>query len=140
VRRDFDITAGIYLSQASYELDLHNHFDFVSVDYSVETRIVALHWRRAKGDGVPAGAPKLLTVSFREVSEFRFVPRDTELPFSEGDCMNAFGYWADENWAAGVILIEGDKEPDPKWLTAVEFMSGAVILVRASFANAVIAA
>ena len=140
MRRDFDITGGIYLSQGSHELDLHNHFDFLGVTYSVETRIVTLRWRRGKGDGVPAGTPQSLIVSFGEVSEFRFMPREADLPFSEDDCMNAFGYWTDEDWAEGVILIENGKEPDPQWLTAVEFMSGAAILVRAAVANAVIAA
>ncbi len=140
MRRDFDITDGIYLSQAPHELDLHNNFDFLGVDYSVETRKVELRWRRVKKHGVPAGTPQSLVVSFGEVSEFRFMPRDADQPFSEDDCMTTFGYWTDEDWAEGVIVIASDKEPDPQWLTAVEFMSGAVIAVRASFANAVIAA
>lgn len=140
MRRNFAITAGIYLSQPPHEVDLHNNFDFLGVDYSVETRTLVLRWRRAKGEWVPASAPQSLAVSFTEVSEYRFMPRDASLPFSEDDCMNAFGYWTDEDWADGVILIEGDKEPDPQWLTAVEFMSGAVIAVQAASAEAVIAA
>jgi hypothetical protein len=68
------------------------------------------------------------------------MPRSAALPFSEDDCLNAFGYWTDEDWADGVVVIEGDKEPDPRWLTAVEFMSGAVIAVKAASAEAVIAA
>ena len=140
MHRDFEITLGIYLCQAQHELDLHNHFDFLGVDYSVETRKVVLHWRRGRGEGVPPGTPQSLMVSFGEVSEFRFMPRDADLPFSEDDCINTFGYWTDEDWADGVVLVARDKEPDPQWLTAVEFMSGAVIAVRALCANAVIAA
>jgi hypothetical protein len=137
MRRDFTITDGIYLCQPPHELDLHNDFDFLGVDYSVEARAAALRWRRANREGVPPAMPQSLTVTFHDVSEFRFTPRDPELPFSEDDCMNAFGYWADEDWVKGIILVPDGKEPDPRWLTAVEFMSGAVILVQASSANAV---
>jgi hypothetical protein len=140
MRRDFTITGGIYLAQSPYELDLHNNFDFLGVDYSVENRTATLRWRRTRGEWVAAEAPEFLTVSFGEVSEFRFTPRDPQLPFTEDDCLNSFGYWTDEDWVDGIIVVENEKEPEAHWLTAVEFMSGAMILVQASYANAVIAA
>jgi hypothetical protein len=84
--------------------------------------------------------PSSLAVSFSEVSEFRFEPRNAALPFTEDDCMNAFGYWTDEDWVDGIIVLADGQEPEPHWLTAVEFMSGAVILVQAASASAVITA
>ena len=140
MRRDFSITGGIYLTQPPYELDLHNNFDFLGVDYSVENRTATLRWKRTKGEWVPAETPESLTISFGEVSEFRFNRRDPELPFTEDNCLNSFGYWTDEDWVDGIIVVENGKEPEAHWLTAVEFMSGAMILVQASYANAVIAA
>jgi len=136
MRRDFAINRGIYLSQPPYQLDLHNDFDFLGVDYSVETRTATLRWRRAKHHGVPTTRPASLTVTFGEVSEFRINARNSALPFSEDACVNAFGYWTDAEWTDGVILAEGGMEPEPHWLTAVEFMSGTVILVQAGFACA----
>jgi hypothetical protein len=138
MRRNFDITGGIYLSQPPHELDLHNNFDFLGLEYSIEDRMVTLRWRRAEGEWVPAGTPASVAVTFAEVSEFRFEPRDAALPFTEDDCMNAFGYWTDEDWVDGIIVIPDRQEPEPHWLTAVEFMSGARILVQATSANAVI--
>jgi hypothetical protein len=141
MQRDFEIKDGIYLSQPPHELDLHNNFDFCGLDYSVEHRTLSLHWRRSTGDWVAGGTPASVSVEFREVSEFRFLPRDAELPFTEDDCVSDFGYWADEAWADGVFLMpDPTKTPDPRWLTGIHFMSGATIAVQASSAHARIAA
>ncbi|QDT74545.1 hypothetical protein [Lacipirellula limnantheis] len=140
MRRDFEIKDGIYLSQSPHELDLHNNFDFCGLHYSVEHRTLSLHWRRSTGDGVAGGTPASVSVEFREVSEFRFLPRDAELPFTEDDCVNTWGYWTDEEWADGVIMTDPTQAPDPQWLTGIHFMSGATIAVQASSAHATITA
>jgi hypothetical protein len=95
-----------------------------------------LRWRRSKGEWVSPETPAGLSIEFREVSEFRFQPRDAALPFTEDACMNSFGYWTDEDWAAGVIVLKPNQAPDPKWLTAIDFMSGAVIAVQPASAHA----
>ena len=136
MRRDFQITNGIYLVQPPHELDLHNNFDFQGLQYSTEDRTLLLGWRRSKGEWVASGAPASVCVEFREVSEFRFLPRDAKIPFTEDDCVNSFGYWTDEDWANGVIVVEPSQTPDPRWLTAIGFMSGAVIAVQAASAHA----
>ncbi|MBK9154782.1 MAG: hypothetical protein IPM25_11300 [Chloracidobacterium sp.] len=131
---------GIYLVQTPHELDLHNNFDFLGIEYSVEHRTLLLHWRRSPGEWVASGTPAAMTIEFREVSEFRFQPRDSAMPFTEDDCVSSFGYWTDEDWADGVIVVEASQQPDPKWLTAVGFMSGAFIAVQAASAHARIVA
>jgi hypothetical protein len=136
MRRDFEITQGIYLVQSPHELDLHNNFDFLGLDYSVELRTLLLHWRRSRGEWVASSTPASVTIEFREVSEFRFQPRDSAQPFTEDDCVSSFGYWTDEDWADGVIIADPSQTPDPKWLTAIDFMSGAVIAVQAASAHA----
>jgi hypothetical protein len=136
MRRDFEIMGGIYLVQHPHELDLHNNFDFQGLDYSVQDRTVLLHWRRSPGDWVADDTPASVTVEFREVSEFRFLPRDAELPFTEDDCVSEWGYWTDEEWAKGVVMIDPAPAPDPRWLTGIHFMSGATIVVQASSAHA----
>lgn len=50
--------------------------------------------------------------------------------------MNSFGYWTDEHWANGVIVVDPSQASDPQWLTAIDFMSGAVIAVQAVSAHA----
>ena len=140
MQRDFEIKDGIYLAQPPHKLDLHNNFDFCGLDYSVEQRTLSLHWRRSTGDWVAGGTPASVSVEFREVSEFRFLPRDAELPFTEDDCVSTWGYWTDEEWADGVIMTDPTQTPDPRWLTGIHFMSGATIAVQAVSAHARIAA
>jgi hypothetical protein len=140
MNRDFEIRDGIYLCQSPYELDLHNDFDFTGLQYSIERRTLTLGWRRSDGDWVRPGTPTGVSVQFREVSEFRFLQRDPEVPFTEDDCLNTFGYWTEEDQADGVFLLQANHAPDPRWLTALEFMSGAVIAVQAASAHATIIA
>jgi hypothetical protein len=78
-----------------------------------------------------------VTVEFVEVTEFRFMPRDPSKPFSEDDCVNCVGYWSDQaDWAHGVFEAGPGTSPDPQWLMAIEFMSGAVVAVQSSSAHA----
>ncbi len=140
MKRDFEIVDGIYLVQSSHELDLHNDFNFLELNYSVENRTLSLSWRRSDGEWVAPGTPESVTVEFREVREFRFIPRNEKLPFTEDDCINSFGYLVDEDWAEGVVITEPGQSPDPTWMTAIDFMSGAVIAVQATSAQAQIKA
>ena len=136
MNRNYEIVDGIYLVQESYELDLHNNFDFKNLEYSIAERKLVLSWVRSKGDWVNLDTPKALSIEFKEVSEFRFMPRDTEMPFTEDDCINSIGYWVDEDWAEGIIMVEPNQKAEPHWLTAIDFMSGAVLAVHAVSANA----
>lgn len=136
MNRDFEITNGIYLVQSPYELDLHNNFDFQSMFYSVEARTLLLRWQRSRGNWVASGTPASMSVEFRDVSEFRFQPRDPQIPFTEDDCVSSFGFWTDEDWTEDVIVVEPDQASDSSWLTAISFMSGAVIVVQAASAHA----
>ena len=141
MKSNYKIVNGIYLVQASHELDLHNYFNFTGLNYSVEERKLILSWVRSKREGVSSDLPKSLTIEFSEVSEFRFMPRDAEVPFTEDDCIDTFGYWADEEWSEGVFtLVTDSQQPEPHWLTAIDFMSGAVILLQAEEARAKIVA
>jgi hypothetical protein len=130
---DFEIGDGISLVQSPHELDLHNNYDFQDLHYSVEERVLRLHWRRSTGDSVVSPSlPRAAAIEFRNVTEFRFLPRDPELPFTEDDCLSRVGYWTDEGWVFGVIP---PYKPDPRCLTAFKFMSGAVIAVQAESAH-----
>ena len=136
---DFGIESGIYLVQPPHKLDLQSDFDFCGLDYSIENRTLTLRWRRTTGDGAAGNTPASIRLEFREVTEFRFMPRDAELPFSEDTCVHAFGYWTDELWTKGQVFTAVRPEtglPDPDWLTAISFMSGAIIAIQAASAHA----
>ncbi|WP_051219430.1 hypothetical protein [Oceanobacter kriegii] len=140
MNRNYEIVEGIYLVQGEDELDLHNHFDFVGFDYSIAERKLELHWIRSDGDWVSRDMPQSVRITFRQVSEFRFMPREQGVPFTEDNCINSIGYWVDEDWAEGVIMAEPNQKVEPQWLTAIDFMSGAVLAVQAESADATVKA
>lgn len=141
MQRDFSISMGISLVQSPHELDLHNDYDFEELRYSVLERRLSLLWRRSKREGVATSLPGSATIQFCGVSELRFQPRDADLPFTEDDCLHSFGYWTDEDWAEGsVMLCDETQANEARWLTAIEFMSGAIVLVQADSAHATIVA
>ena len=131
---DFEVVDGIYVAQGDHKLDLHNEFDFQEVRYSVAERSASLRWRRGPGDWVRRDLPATLCIEFDGVKEFRFLSRDSKMPFTEDDCLSAMGYLTDEAWSEGRILLTSD--PEREWLTAFKFQSGAVIAVRAERATA----
>lgn len=133
---DFTISNGVYLVQPPYDLDLHNNFDFIGLNYSIENRMLMLNWRRSEGNWIASTTPASVTIEFQEVSEFRYYPRDAALPLTEDDCIESIGYFTDEEWADGVMVLGPGQQPDPHWLTAVSFMSGALLAVQAASGHA----
>jgi hypothetical protein len=140
MNRNYEIVDGIYLVQAEKELDLHNNFNFSGFNYSITERKLELNWIRSEGDWVSCDTPQSVRVTFTQVSEFRFMPREQGAPFTEDDCINSIGYWVDEDWAEGVIMAEPGQKVEPQWLTAVDFMSGALLAVQAESADATVKA
>jgi hypothetical protein len=139
MQRDFTIRMGICLVQPPYELDIHNFYEFQDLKYSVVERTCTLQWLRSQREGISPSLPTSVSIVFRGVSEFRFLPRDLNMPFSEDDCVRDLGYWTDEAWAGGNLMICNDQEiRDTQCLNAIEFMSGAIIVVQADSANATI--
>jgi hypothetical protein len=134
--RDFTFSDDIYLVQPPHRLDLHNDFDFCGLHYSVEKRTLSLNWRRSSGAWVHSSNPASIEVEFLSVSEFRFLPRDRERPFTEDDCVSTLGYWSNQEWADGIVPECPKDKPDPSWLTAISFQSGATIAVQAATAHA----
>ena len=135
MKPNFTIRLGIELNQGEYSLDLHNNLEFVGCDYSVKDRTLTVRWEKGQGDWVPADTPQLVEIIFKQVSEYRFMPRDPEMPFTEDDCLVAVGAWHD-----GIYDKSEDTELDLSEFVAFEFHSGAIIIVKAEEAEAVITA
>ncbi len=140
MNRNYEIVDGIYLVKDNYELDLHNNFDFKSLSYIIGERRIILSWSRSNGSWVIPETPQALSLEFIGVSEFRFSPRNSGVPFTEDDCVNSIGYLVNEDWADGVIVVESNQKTEPHWLTAIDFMSGAVLAIQAESSSAEITA
>ncbi len=135
---NFSISNGITLLQGEGAYDLHNTFDFTGLKYTVDSRTLELRWIRSGREEVSPDLPAVITLVFTSVTEFSFQPRNSEKPFTEDDCLSSLGYWAHEDWADGVMVMGPGQDPEPEWLMALEFMSGAAILVQAEKVEAVI--
>ena len=130
MQTNFKFRDSIYLVIDDLELDLHNDYDFTRVEYLVLERTVKLDWKRSNGDWVKSDLPKTITLRFDDVSRFELRPRDSDIPFTEDDCLSSFGYIANEDWCDGIFWI--DDVPKDGWMHAFEFMSGAIIALCAN--------
>ncbi len=136
MKSNYEILEARRLSFDGYELDLHNDFDFKGFDYSVADRRLVLTWVVAKNAKGAEENSRSVSLKFFEVSEFRYMPRNANYPFTEDTCISHFGYWVDEDWSDGVIIPGAGLSIEPHWLTAIDFMSGAVLAVKAEDAVA----
>jgi hypothetical protein len=138
----FTLKNSIYLVAGSEELDLHNNYDFVGLDYSIANRVLVLRWLRSPGDWVSLDSPSEVALEYRDVARFEFRPRDSEMPFTEDDCLWDAGYWREAGWPDGVSsgsdsgVFSTDAKPEEDWFRAFQFHSGAIVLVGAAEAHA----
>lgn len=98
----FTLKNSIYLIAGGEELDLHNNYDFVGLDYSIADRVLILRWLLSPGDWVTLNSPSEVELEYRDVARFEFRPRDPEMPFTEDDCLWDAGYWREAGWPDGV--------------------------------------
>jgi len=130
MQANFKLQNEIYLAFDGLELDLHNIYSFVGLEYSIENRAAKLIWLRGSGEYIKETLPKKVEVNFAGVSILEFSPRDPEMPFSEDDCLDRAGYLLDGEWCEEEVI------PDPNWKTAFEFHSGAIIAIKAEIGTA----
>jgi hypothetical protein len=50
--------------------------------------------------------------------------------------VSSIAYWTDEDGADGVFIADPNQTRDSNWLTVIEILSGAVIVVQAVIAHA----
>ncbi|NMR28062.1 hypothetical protein HH219_21505 [Pseudoalteromonas sp. NEC-BIFX-2020_015] len=132
ISENFSWSESIYLKYDSIEYDLHNDFDFIEINYIIETQSVTLKWKRGTGNWVNQNQPDLIVLNISNVSQFEFKPRDSEMPFTEDDCLESFGFISDDDWCDGQFWA--DKIPDESWLWSFIFQSGAEIIIGAKSA------
>ena len=135
MQTNYKFKLGIALVFDGLELDLHNIYYFVGLEYSLEKQTAKLLWTRGSGERIKETLPRNVEIQFERVTVFEFHPRDPEMPFSEDDCLDVAGHLPDEEWCAGKV-IETDGEPDPNWKVAFRFWSGAIVALNAEIGTA----
>ena len=83
---------GISLNWQGHNLDLHNCFNFESLEYNPLHQQVTLHWVRSPepwAKNTPLAGLKLI---FKNVSFFRVKERDADYPLTEDDCLISLSF------------------------------------------------
>lgn len=131
MQRNFTVDHSIYLTVDSWTLDLHNYYKFTGFSYEPHDQHLRLVWKN--GYFSPDRLPETVTIDYTGVTEFRFLPRDPSLPFTDDACISCLGYWADEPGGDNRVFFSDPCDEVPEtWLSAVSFMSGAILAFRAA--------
>ena len=94
---DFSITDDfIALERGSDRFDLHNNFDFQDLSYHPAQRTLELRWRRGLGEWIKPTDPSELSICLSGVYLFKAQERDSEMPFTEDDCLSSIGFLWDD--------------------------------------------
>lgn len=130
---NFRLRASIYLIIGDLELDMHNDYDFTSVQYDIAKQQVTFTWLRSYEKWVDLSLPTTVKLICEGVTMFSSTPGDTSLPKSESSCLNSFGYQTDESWGQGQFWV--DVEPEEHWAWSVQLQSNQEFLVLGEVAN-----
>lgn len=117
----------IHIRFDGQDYDLHNNFDFRQFTYDPNRQLLILDWELGNGDWIPQGQPNRIRLRLKGVTQFSFRERNSEMPFSEDDCLASFGYDCDSDWTEGQFWT--DKSPEDDWRWSFIFQSGAEIQV-----------
>ena len=114
--------------------DLHNNFVFQGLTYSSEQRTLNLLWRRGRGDWVNPAEPAELRLSFARVYLFKTQERNSELPFTEDNCLDSIGFMWDD-LAAEMQAFTSSEPKDGCTHLIANFVSGLSIKIGAESAT-----
>ncbi|MEQ9036109.1 hypothetical protein [Gracilimonas sp.] len=82
----------IGFEQEDNYFDLHNNFSFGGFSYDVLNRVAEFHWLKGSGDWVPENSPDKIHLLVNDVVFFKVKERDSEMPFTEDDCLSIIGF------------------------------------------------
>lgn len=124
----------IHLECGAHRFDLHNDFDFQGLSYSLAHRKLDLHWCRSTGSWVKLSNPSELSLSFAGVHLFKVQERDSEMPFTEDDCLDSMGFiWEDQVDTMRAFTSNRTSEGCSHFIAT--FNSGFSIKVGAAYAT-----
>jgi hypothetical protein len=135
---NFFFESGTYLVVGDLELDLHNDYDFTSLNYDVALQSIKLVWLRGQGHWVKSSLPSRVTIECICVTQFESIPGKSSLPQSESLCLGSFGYCTSEEWGQGQFWVDG--APDPEWAWSFEFQSAQEFRIRGASASVAVEA
>jgi hypothetical protein len=127
----------IALEQGNTYLDLHNNFEFISLEYIFSERSIILKWVKSAGDWVPNNSPSSIILTFSGVYLFKSKERDPEMPFSEDSCLDSIGFIGNDL----IEEISGFFSPEPaenQNHLNISFTSGFAVKIGAEYSGCVV--
>ena len=127
----------IALELGNAYLDLHNNFDFISIEYRFSEKSIILKWTKSTGEWVPKDIPTSVTLTFSGVYLFKSKERDSEIPFSEDACLESIGFIGNDliediNGFFSMEPVENQNHLN------ISFASGFAIKIGADFSNCIL--
>ena len=114
--------------------DLHNNYSFERIVFDSSRRELTVEWVKGQSSWVPEDTPQSLKLIFSDVSLFKCKERDSDMPYSEDDCMSSLGFIHNEM----LDELEGFSYEKPSSNANhlnVSFMSGFAFKVAAKTAT-----
>lgn len=88
IKVNFQLTENYALNYDNRHIDLHNNFNFVSLEYNIETMTLILRWVKSSGDWVPIDELPGLVLLHKNVSYLTISSREQKMPLSEDSCLS----------------------------------------------------
>lgn len=132
ISRDF-----IALELGNAYLDLHNNFNFISLEYHFSEKSIVLKWVKSTGEWVPKDSPESVILTFSSVYLFKSKERDSEIPFSEDACLESIGFIGNDL----IEEISGFFSPEPSENQNhlnISFMSGFAVKIGAESSSCMV--
>jgi hypothetical protein len=124
----FSIDLDIAIVSGELYCDLHNCFDFVSLNHRPTEKRTELIWHRGTGDWISKALPAKLTLSFQGVTNILVHRRDDDMPFTEDDCISEIAFLPPElaDTFDSICAYRGDDEH-----ISIGFQSGSGVKIWA---------
>lgn len=90
---NFDIKNNHILVINGFELDLHNNFDFIGLEYKVIEKEIKIKFEKTKGDWVDKNEFSSLIFTHFGVSYFQIDSKDENSNLEDDICLSEFTYF-----------------------------------------------
>jgi hypothetical protein len=91
---NFQLTQNYALNFDNRYIDLHNNFNFINLEYNVETMALVLRWVRSSSNWVKEDELLSLELLHKNLSYLIVSSRDPEMPLSEDSCLSNITFFA----------------------------------------------
>lgn len=126
---NFQLTKNYALNYQGRHIDLHNNFDFIKIEFSVETMMLILRWRMATGNWVQQDELPCLTLIHKNVSYLNILPRNSSMPLSEDSCLSDITFWPSSSRAINDSITDQNLPNEEDDILYI-FQSGQIIRVN----------